>query len=94
MSVPIAVPTSWLKYSSLNLKLLFFRINWIDSKMKAFGNLEFTDVPCFSSQKFIACNPNSWGMFVYRLFTSNVHITVLSFAVRLHFWRKSMLSLM
>ena len=40
MSVPMAVPVNCKKNSSLNLKLLFVKMNCTDSIIKALENLE------------------------------------------------------
>ena len=49
----------------IEFEIVVLQDKFDDSEMKAFGNIGYIDASCFSGQKLIACNPQSWGMLVY-----------------------------
>ena len=67
--VPIAVPLTCMKFSSLNVKL--FSLSTFSSKqVRVFAEGRFR--PVFSSSSSTIASPSSVSIFVYRLETSNV----------------------
>ena len=68
--VPIPVPFNCLHKTLSKMKLLFSRINFADSIIKALLKRCGIRSFLFSIQKSSACNPSSCGMLVYKLVTS------------------------
>ena len=63
----------------LNWKELLLKIIFIPSMLSFFLlNLVSTVSGYLSTQNEIACFPNSWGILLYRLLTSNVAMSVLA----------------